>query len=84
VQEYLPQDHLTPGSTTASGASSHNPHRLVAEGRGIVARAQRPVQGGGQDAGDGVVVLWCRYEHGGGQGFSAPIGPNNLVAVCGA
>src|SRR3954466_5717723 len=27
-------------------------------------RAQAPVQGGGQDTGDGVVVLWCRYEHG--------------------
>jgi hypothetical protein len=36
----------------------------VPKGRGIVAQAQRPVQGGGQDAGDSVIVLWCRYEHG--------------------
>jgi hypothetical protein len=45
-------------------ARPHDPDRLVAERRRIVARAQRPVQGGGQDAGDRVVVLRCGYEHG--------------------
>src|SRR3712207_3639706 len=64
MQEYLPQDHLSTGSPSASRARPHDPDRLVPKGRGIVARAQRPVQGGGEDAGDGVVVLWRRYEHG--------------------
>src|SRR5215211_2804566 len=64
MQEYLPQDHLTPDSPTTSRACPHDPDRLVSEGRGIVTRAQRPVQGGGQDAGNGVVVLRCCYEHG--------------------
>src|SRR5215213_3656434 len=64
MQEYLPQDHLTPDSPTTSRACPHDPDRLVSEGRGIVTRTQRPVQGGGQDAGDSVVVLRCCYEHG--------------------
>src|SRR3712207_5072039 len=64
VQEYLPQDHLSAGGPTASRACPHDPDRLVTEGCRIVARAQRPVQGGGQDAGDRVVVLRCGYEHG--------------------
>src|SRR5829696_5116913 len=64
VQEYLPQHHLTSGSPSSSRTRPHDPDRLVTEGRGIVARAQAPVQGGGQDAGDGIVVLWCCYEHG--------------------
>src|SRR5215211_664278 len=64
MQEYLPQDHLTPDSPTTSRACPHDPDRLVSEGRGIVARAQAPVQGGGQDAWVSVVVLRCCYEHG--------------------
>src|SRR3712207_2780573 len=64
VQEYLSQDQLTPGGPAAPRACPHDPDRLVAERRRIVTRAQRPVQGGGQDAGDRVVVLRCGYEHG--------------------
>jgi hypothetical protein len=64
VQEYLPQDHLALGSPTASRACPHDPNRFVTEGRRSVTRAQTPVQSGGQDTGDGVVILWCRYEHG--------------------
>src|ERR687897_1504744 len=64
MQEYLPQDHLSAGRPTASRACPHDPDRLVTKRRRVVARAQRPVQGGGQDAGDGVVVLRCGYEHG--------------------
>jgi hypothetical protein len=51
MQEYLPQDHLTPGSPTASQARPHGPNRLVMEGRGVVTRAQAPDQGGCQDGG---------------------------------
>jgi hypothetical protein len=64
VQEYLPQDHLTPGSPTASRARPHGPNRLVMEGRGVVTRAQAPDQGDCQDGGDGGVVLRGCYEHG--------------------
>src|SRR5215213_3238099 len=64
MQEYLPQDHLSPCRPASSWARPHNPDRLVTKGRRIVARAQAPVQGGGQDAGDSVVVLRCCYEHG--------------------
>src|SRR5215212_1777053 len=64
MQEYLPQDHLSPCRPASSWARPHNPDRLVPKGRRIVARAQAPVQGGGQDAGDSVVVLGCCYEHG--------------------
>src|SRR5215208_2429483 len=63
VQEYLPHDHLSACRPT-SRARPHDPDRLVTEGRGIVTRAQAPVQGGGENAGDGVVVLWGCYEHG--------------------
>ena len=64
MQEYLPQHHLSPGGPCASRARPHDPDRLVPKGRGIVTGAQRPVQGGGEDPGDGVVVLRRRYEHG--------------------
>src|SRR5215211_2094812 len=64
VQEYLPQDHLSTCRPAASRACPHDPDRLVAEGRWVVTRTQAPVQGGGQDARDGVVVLGCCYEHG--------------------
>src|SRR5919112_3133324 len=63
MQEYLPQDHLSPCRPASSWARPHNPDRLVPKGRRIVARAQAPVQGGGQDAGNSVVVLGCCYEH---------------------
>src|SRR5215213_5316336 len=64
MQEYLPQDHLSACRPTSSWTRPHDPDRFVAEGRGVVTRTQTPVQGGGQDAGDSVVVLRCRYEHG--------------------
>src|SRR5215208_1955945 len=64
MQEYLPKHHLTLGSPTTSRASPYDPDRLVTKGCGVVTRAQAPVQGGGQDAGDSVVVLRCGYEHG--------------------
>src|SRR5215216_6163102 len=64
VQKDLPQDHLSACRPASSWARPHDPDRLVPKGRRIVARAQAPVQGGGQDAGNGVVVLGCCYEHG--------------------
>src|SRR5215208_457095 len=63
LQEYLPQDHLSTCRPAASRACPHDPDRFVAEGRGVVTRTQSPVQGGGQDARNGVVVLGCCYEH---------------------
>jgi hypothetical protein len=35
----------------------------VPKGRGIVARAQRPVQGGSENPGNRIVVLWGGYEY---------------------
>src|SRR5215218_4504135 len=64
MQEYLPQDHLSACRPASSWARPHDPDRLVTKGRRIVARAQAPVQGDGQDAGDSVVVLRCCYKHG--------------------
>src|SRR5215204_414984 len=64
MQEYLPQDHLSACRPTSSWTRPHDPDRFVAEGRGVVTRTQTPVQGGGQDAGDSVIVLRCCYEHG--------------------
>src|SRR5215208_2866470 len=63
MQEYLPQDHLSACRPASSWARPHDPDRLVPKGRRIVARAQAPVQCGGQDARNGVVVLGCCYEH---------------------
>src|SRR5215213_6557557 len=64
MQEYLPQDHLSACRPASSRARPHDPDRFVPKGRGIVTRTQAPIQGGGQDAGNSVVVLRCRYEHG--------------------
>src|SRR5215217_5659349 len=64
MQEYLPQDHLSACRPASSRARPHDPDRPVPKGRRIVTRTQAPVQGGGQDARNSVVVLWCRYEHG--------------------
>src|SRR5215203_4365824 len=64
LQEYLPQDHLSACRPASSWARPHDLDRLVTKGRGVVTRAQAPVQGDGQDAGDSVVVLRCCYEHG--------------------
>src|SRR5215218_1639310 len=75
MQEYLPQDHLSACPPASSWARPHNPDRLVPKGRGVVTRAQAPVQGGGQDAGDSVVVLRCCYEHG-------VVGANLLPKLC--
>src|SRR5215207_6219455 len=51
-------------SPTTTWARPHDPDRLVTQGRGIVTRAQAPVPGRCEDAGDGVVVLRCCHEHG--------------------
>src|SRR4051812_47768938 len=64
MQKYLPQDHLSACRPASSWARPNDPDRLVTKGCGVVTRAQAPVQGGSQDAGDGVVVLRRRYEHG--------------------